>query len=57
MVTVYSDKEKQWTLNASDYDSQRSVKDNATSSYEAINRKINDNLKVFEAIDWSITGR
>ena len=57
MVTVYSDKEKQWTLNASDYDSQRSVKDNATSSYEAINRKISDNLKVFEAIDWSITGR
>ena len=57
MVTVYSEKKKQRTLNAGDYDAQQSVIENVGSSYEAINRKISDNLKAFETIDWSKTGR
>ena len=57
MVTVYSEKEKQRTLNAGDYDALQSMKDIAGPSYEAINRKISDNLKVFDDIDWSRTWR
>ena len=57
MVTIYSEKEKQRILNAGDYDIQQGVKENVGSSYEAINRKISDNLKAFEAIDWSKTRR
>lgn len=57
MVTIYSEKEKRRTLNAGDYDIQQSMKENVGSSYEAINRKISDNLRALEAIDWSKTGR